>query len=153
MAKCIYIGNPTSKKVKTLYTGVNNTSRKIKKAYVGVGNNAKMFWPSIKTLGELNVSTIVKIKEYGVYVDYIIIHQGIPDSSYGSSCNGTWLMRSDIDSLEKYDSSGVTDLYGSNLYRNVLSNYYSRLTDVKSLVKTASIPCYYEEPTTSYIYI
>ena len=42
------------------------------------------------------VGSIVKIKENGKFVDYIVIHQGLPSSMYDASCNGTWLLRKEI---------------------------------------------------------
>lgn len=56
MAKCIYIGDAASRKVKNLYIGINNESRKIKTAYVGVNNSSRIFynfgyvWKKYKTV-------------------------------------------------------------------------------------------------------
>ncbi len=49
---------------------------------------------AITILGGLAVGSVVKIKENGVAVNYIIIHKGVPDSSfYDSSCDDVWVMR------------------------------------------------------------
>lgn len=45
MAKGLYIGNNSAKKVKKIYLGDNN-SRKVKKGYVGVDGVAKLFYSS-----------------------------------------------------------------------------------------------------------
>lgn len=46
---------------------------------------------------DLAVGDIVKLIENGTPVEYIVVNQGIPESSslYDSSCNGTWLLRKD----------------------------------------------------------
>ena len=45
-------------------------------------------------LGTKSVGSIVKLKENGAAVNYIVVHQGKPSSSYDSSCDGTWLLLS-----------------------------------------------------------
>ena len=47
-------------------------------------------------LGNVTVGSIVKLKENGSPVDYLVVHQGKPSSLYDESCNGTWLLRKDI---------------------------------------------------------
>lgn len=44
-------------------------------------------------LSTKNVGDIVKIKENGVAVNYIIVHKGLPSSMYDSSCDGIWVLR------------------------------------------------------------
>ena len=48
------------------------------------------------TLGSKAVGSVVKIKENGTRVNYLVVHQGKPSSIYDESCNGTWLLRQDI---------------------------------------------------------
>ena len=48
-----------------------------------------------RKLGDVAVGSIVKLKENGVSVNYIIVNQGKPSSAYDNSCNGTWLLRQD----------------------------------------------------------
>ena len=56
------------------------------------------------TLGSKAVGSIVKLKENGVAQEYIVVHQGWPDSKYpyteydmyDISCDGTWLLRKNI---------------------------------------------------------
>lgn len=45
------------------------------------------------TLGSKAVGSVVKIKENGTRVNYLVVHQGKPSSIYDESCNGTWLLR------------------------------------------------------------
>ena len=62
--------------------------------------------PSLGTrLGDLEIGTIVHIKENGVYQDYLVVHQGLPSSVYDSSCNGAWLLRKDIYTMRAGNSS------------------------------------------------
>ena len=49
-------------------------------------------------LGTKAVGSIVKLKESGVAVNYIVVH---PDGQalqvlHDESCNGTWLLRQDV---------------------------------------------------------
>ena len=62
-----------------------------KGAYIGV--DTKVYSKTV-AVGDLAVGSTVKINENGTPVDYIIVHQGNPDTSmYDASCNGTWLLR------------------------------------------------------------
>ena len=68
--------------------------------------------PSLGTrLGDLEVGTIVHIKENGVYQDYLLVNQGLPSSMYDTSCNGTWLLRNEIYNTQQWAN------YGNNSYR------------------------------------
>ena len=47
-------------------------------------------------LGDMAVGSTVKIKVNGTAKDFIIVHQGNPDSTiYDSSCDGTWVLMKD----------------------------------------------------------
>ena len=39
------------------------------------------------------IGSIVKLKENGTLVDYIVVHKGRPSSIYDASCDGVWLLR------------------------------------------------------------
>lgn len=45
------------------------------------------------TLGARNVGDIVKIKENGELVNYIVVQKGLPSEMYDESCDGVWLLR------------------------------------------------------------
>lgn len=59
----------------------------------------------------LAVGTLVKIKENGSPVEYMVVHQGLPSSMYDESCNGCWLVRKDIAEEMKWNVS-------NNIYAN-----------------------------------
>ena len=92
------------------------------------------------TAGEIEKGSSVYISENGVFNEYIVVYQGLPDSTvYDASCNGTWLMRKDL--LGKMTSS-TSSFAGSNVETYLNSGaYYQSLPDwVKSGMKTVKIP-------------
>ena len=96
--------------------------------------------PSLGTrLGDLEIGTIVHIKENGVYQDYLVVHQGIPSSMYDASCDGTWILRYLADDTQR-TWGGI--LYGSSDINSWLNNdFISTLDDkMQPLVKQVKIP-------------
>lgn len=74
---------------------------------------------------DLSVGTVVKLMEGGVATEFIVVNQGNPSVSlYDSSCDGTWLLRKDIYSIELWNNSEI------NIYKNSL--IYNNLNDVSS---------------------
>ena len=67
-------------------------------------------------LGTKAVGSIVKLKENGALVDYIVVHQGKPSSLYDASCDGTWLLRKDILETRQWHSSNVNDYAASTIH-------------------------------------
>ena len=63
MARRIYIGTGTARKVKAAYIGSGNVARKIVKGYVGVGNQAKQFWPIQYVWNRYEVDSITKYRD------------------------------------------------------------------------------------------
>ena len=72
-------------------------------------------------LGTKSVGSIVKLKENGAAVNYIVVHQGKPSSSYDSSCDGTWLLRQDIAENRAWDSGNSNVLESSDIHSINLS--------------------------------
>lgn len=92
-----------------------------KGAYIGIPT---MVAP--KSLGTMTVGDIVKLKENGSPVDYLVVHQGNPDPSiYDASCNGTWLLRKDTYTRGIWD---VTENYSYQFssINSELSGFISR---------------------------
>lgn len=92
-------------------------------------------------LGAKAAGSIVKLRENGALVDFIVANQGKPASgNYDDSCNGTWLVRKDIHSNRAWDSSNNdyanSDVHGwlNNTYLNLLD------ADIKAAVKQVKIP-------------
>ena len=88
----------------------------------------------------LAVGTLVKIKENGSPVEYMVVHQGLPSSMYDASCNGTWLLRKDIYTERAWDSSN-NDYKNSDI-RSYLNGTFLNLfdNDIKNAIKQVKIP-------------
>ena len=91
-------------------------------------------------LGNLAVGTMVKTPINGKPTEFIVVHQGKPDSTYDDSCNGTWLLLKDIYARRTWDSS-------NNNYRNSDIHSYLNGTflnlfdnDIKNAIKQVKIP-------------
>lgn len=97
--------------------------------------------PSLGTkLGDLEVGTIVHIKENGVYQDYLIVNQGLPSSMYDSSCNGTWLLRKDAYTSRQWDSSN-NDYKNSDIHSYLNGTFLNLFDDdIKNAIKQVKIP-------------
>ena len=99
--------------------------------------------PSLGTrLGDLEIGTIVHIKENGIYQDYLVVHQGLPSSMYDSSCNGTWLLRKDIYTTRVW--SRVDNDYKNSDIHSYLNGTFLNLfdDDIKNAIKQVKIPYY-----------
>lgn len=78
------------------------------------------------TLRDKNVGDIIKIKENGELVDFIIVHKGNPDPEmYDESCDGVWVLRKR--GYDKIKWSDASNNYKSD-YEN--SNIHSWLNKV-----------------------
>lgn len=98
--------------------------------------------PSLGTrLGDLEIGTIVHIKENGVYQDYLVVHHGLPGAMYDSSCNGTWMLRASIDFKMPFGSNEVNTIEKSTvqpwLDGEMLSKYDA---DIQNVIKQVKIP-------------
>lgn len=97
--------------------------------------------PSLGTrLGDLEIGTIIHIKENGVYQDYIVVNQGLPSSMYDSSCNGTWLLRKDIYTTRTWSSSNH-DYKNSDIHSYLNGTFLNLFdNDIKNAIKQVKIP-------------
>lgn len=92
-------------------------------------------------LGTKTVGSIVKLKESGVLVDYIVVHQGKPSSVYDASCDGTWLLRKDCAETRQWHSSSVNKLESSTIHSYLNSTYLSKFdAQIQSAIKQVKIP-------------
>ena len=95
-------------------------------------------------LGDKNVGDIVKIKEDGVAVNYLIVHKGKPSDLYDDSCDGVWVLREEIHSNQVWDgtsSSSYNDYENSDI--NIwLNNTFLNTIDekIRAEIKTVKIP-------------
>lgn len=96
--------------------------------------------PSLGTrLGDLEIGTIVHIKESDVYQDYLVVNQGLPSSMYDSSCNGTWMLRSHLSAGGIF---GNNNNYPTSTVAQWLEETFLPTLDaeIQGLVKDVKIP-------------
>lgn len=92
-------------------------------------------------LGTKSVGSIVKLKENGAAVNYIVVHQGKPSSIYDSSCDGTWLLRQDIAENRVWDDENVNKLESSDIHSYLNNTWINRYdTDIRNAIKQVKIP-------------
>lgn len=92
-------------------------------------------------LGNVAVGTIVKLKEKGSPVDYIVVQQGKPGDLYDDSCDGTWLLRKDTYGQYTWGAGGTANysLSDINTYlNNTVFNSFE--TNIKNVIKQIKIP-------------
>ena len=92
-------------------------------------------------IGNVDVGDIIQLRENLVPVDYIVVHQGRPSSSYDTSCDGTWLLRQDIAENRVWDSGNSNVLERSDIdsyLHNAWINRYD--TDIRNAIKQVKIP-------------
>ena len=92
-------------------------------------------------LGNVTVGSIVKLNENGSPIDYLVVHQGKPSSSYDSSCDGTWLLRQDIAENRAWDSGNSNVLESSDIHSYLNNTWINRYdTDIRNAIKQVKIP-------------
>ena len=92
-------------------------------------------------LGTKTVGSTVKLKENGVAVDYLVVHQGKPSSIYDSSCDGTWLLRKDIIENRVWDSGNVNKLEESDIQSWLNSTMLGKFdSNIQNAIKQVKIP-------------
>lgn len=95
-------------------------------------------------LSDKSVGDIVKIRENGTAVNYIIVHKGKPSSLYDDSCDGIWLLRESIHSNIVWDgtSSSYNNDYENSEIKIWLNNTFLNTIDekIRAEIKTVKIP-------------
>lgn len=92
-------------------------------------------------LGTKSVGSIVKLKESGVAVNYLVVHQGKPSSIYDESCNGTWLLRQDLIENRVWDSGNVNKLESSDIQPWLNSTMLGKYdANIQAAIKQVKIP-------------
>lgn len=95
-------------------------------------------------LGDKNIGDIVKIKENGIAVNYIIVHKGKPSGLYDDSCDGVWLLRETIHSKQAWDgtSNNNDNDYENSDINTWLNDIFLNSIDEKlrTEIKTVKIP-------------
>ena len=93
--------------------------------------------------GTLAVGSTVKLMESGTAVEYLVVNQGIPENSslYDASCDGTWLLRKDIHSNQKWNTSDVNIYETSAINTWLNGDFFNSLGSVEqATIKQVKIP-------------
>ena len=94
-----------------------------------------------RTLGSVAVGEIVKLKESGTPQNYIVVHQGKPDSMYDSSCDGTWIIRQDLIESRVWGNGDSNVLESSDIQSWLNSTMLERYdSDIQDAIKQVKIP-------------
>lgn len=92
-------------------------------------------------LGDMNVGDIVKIKENGTPVNFIIVNKGKPSSMYDNSCDGVWLLRETAHSVRAVAASNSNDYAISDIVKWLDGDYLNSIdSKIKEAIKTVKIP-------------
>lgn len=92
-------------------------------------------------LGDKSVGDVVKIKENGVAVNYIIIHKGKPSTMYDNSCDGIWLLRQEAHSLRAFNNPVWNDYEKSDIRVWLNSDFLNTIdSKIRSVIKVVKIP-------------
>lgn len=91
--------------------------------------------------GTLAVGSVVKLREGGTAVEFLVVNQGKPSDLYDDSCDGTWLLRKDIHRKRVWNTSNV-NIYESSFINTWLNgDYFSSLGTVEqAAIKQVKIP-------------
>lgn len=94
-------------------------------------------------ISDLAVGSSVKIAVNGTLRDFLIVNQGLPASTYDSSCNGTWLLMKEIYVNHNWNTYNDGS-YKTSLINTYLNNTFISLIDsgVRDAIKQVEIPYY-----------
>ena len=91
------------------------------------------------TVGNLAVGSSVYVKRAGVSIEFIVVHQGLPDANlYDASCDGTWLLMKNILSTSQIWDSTDNDYANSDVKKMLDSEYI--YFDIYSSIKQVKLP-------------
>ena len=142
MAKEFYIGvGGVARKVKQPYIGVNSVARKVKKGYIGVNGVARQFFSGGTPISSLAVGSTLYLNENGSSIPYLVAHHGKPSSIYDDSCNGTWLLRTDIVQDYVWSSDNENGIAYSSVFSWLNSTMLSKYdSNIQNTIKQVKIP-------------
>lgn len=93
------------------------------------------------TLADKNVGDIVKIKENGTAVNYIIVNKGKPSDLYDDNCDGVWLLREKTLEKRAWHEKKVNDYENSDIEVWLNSDFLNTIDDkIRAAIKTVKIP-------------
>lgn len=107
-----------------------------KGAYIGI--------PTLKSsLGDLDVGSTIKLNVDGTATDFLVVHQGNPDTSmYDASCDGTWLLMKDCYTSTYWDANTTTTTYSeSSIHPYLNSDFFGLLdSNIQAITKRVKLP-------------
>lgn len=116
--------------------------------------DGKIAWKKVMgvPISTLAVGSSVFMNVNGVRTEFLVVHQGLPSSSYDASCDGTWLLMKDVyvngtwsdpsyDEYANYSTSRVHEYLNGTFYNLFSSN-------LKNTIKQVKIP--YSKYSTGY---
>lgn len=93
-------------------------------------------------IGSLAVGSSVFFNVDGSQREFIVVHQGNPDSTiYDASCDGAWILMKDVYISRVWDKSNND--YSESDVRSYLEYTFTDLidSDIRSVIKNVKIPC------------
>lgn len=93
------------------------------------------------TLNEKNVGDVVKIKENGVPVNFIIVQKGLPSDMYDSSCDGVWVLRKTTHSDRPFNNTANNDYENSSINKWLNGEYLNSIDpEICAYIKQVKVP-------------
>ena len=141
------------RKVNKSYDPVSGTHRKVIKAYDDVEGVYRQYLSSGPTAGSLAIGDIVWVNVGGEQKEYLVVHQGLPTTSYDSSCDGTWLLARYLQTELPFgskDGAYFTNNYLESKAHEYLNGQFLEMLDsaTKNAIKQVNIPYPYHGQTT-----
>lgn len=95
-----------------------------------------------KPITDLPVGSSVFLNVGGSFREFLIVHYGLPQSYYDSSCDGVWLLMKDMYEKRAWDSTD-SDYENSDTHAYLNGTFLSMLdSDVVEQIKQVKIPYY-----------
>lgn len=93
-------------------------------------------------LGDVAVGTTVYLNENGSPQPYLVVNQGLPSAMYDESCNGTWLLRTNIYANTQWDNNNTNNYASSTINTTYLPNTILPLydVDIQNAIQQVKIP-------------
>lgn len=114
--------------------------KKLNTVHANDGGVLKKIFESSKPLSDYSVGDVVKIKESGTAVDFIIGHKGKPSSLYDSSCDGVWLVRKTLLPERQFDEN-YNDYENSDIEEWLNGTYLNTIDSaIRAKIKQVKIP-------------
>lgn len=133
--------NGIYRKVSKKYDSVDGVYRKVKKAYDPVDGVYRQYFSGATPISTLAVGDSVWLNVNGVQTEFLVVHQGNPDSAlYDASCDGTWLLMKNLHTNRNWDTTN-NDYENSDIHSYLNTTFHNHLDSVaQSAIKQVKIP-------------